>query len=472
MKAPRRFLLAVLSSLLLSACGGGGGNASSPDNAASDSGSSEQVSSPDPVELIAVQGMAVKGPLKDAIVSIYAIDSSRVDFRGQLLAEGFTDANAALVLDIDSRHLIEDLLLIEYRSGLELNDTLPALPTLRSVMTARQLLNATPVYATPLTTLVVDHALKRAGRGAAMTTLNNAISEAAADVKASFGLGLLGSELDLFTSAPVLSADTAQLDSLAYRVANEVFAAVLDSLKMDVAIRGGELSAEQLIPAIAEDMLDGSLDGAVHGRAIAELALLGKTRFIELLTIAPESLIIPGTDRPISDLNAVVAEEAARLAPELAVESLPEPELATIEPDYSEPELSQPESPAFAEPESGSEPESSLDPIADPEPSPAPAPQPINVSLAISWDAPTEREDGTPLELSEIAFYEIYYYGAGAAEGVEDVIRIPALDKGAYVDSYLLAISRAGEYHFAVSCEDSDGVLSEISGPVSFVVES
>ena len=71
------------------------------------------------------------------------------------------------------------------------------------------------------------------------------------------------------------------------------------------------------------------------------------------------------------------------------------------------------------------------------------------MALTLSWDAPTEREDGTPLPNEEISGYEVLLNG-------QSYILTPELE---------LNITEKGTY--TVKCIDTDGLKSEHSEAIS-----
>lgn len=83
---------------------------------------------------------------------------------------------------------------------------------------------------------------------------------------------------------------------------------------------------------------------------------------------------------------------------------------------------------------------------------------------ALAWVAPTERADGAPMSLSEIAGYKIYY---GDAAGVYPNI-IDVLDKSA-VELDLKSLS-PGRYHFVITTVDTEGRESRFSEEVSIAL--
>ena len=88
-------------------------------------------------------------------------------------------------------------------------------------------------------------------------------------------------------------------------------------------------------------------------------------------------------------------------------------------------------------------------------------PQEDTQVVALSWTAPVEREDGTPISMSEIAGYRVYY---GTTEG-----NYPnELD---IADSYnmqaMLSNLAPGTYYIVVTSYDMDGRESAFSEVVT-----
>jgi hypothetical protein len=278
----------------------------------------------------AVNSMAVKGPLAGAAASLYRINTSNDGFTGELVAEGFTDTDAQLMMDIENRFLNESFFIMEYTLGKELNGSTPVIPTLRTLISSEQLLNNTAIFATPLTTLAIDNAIYRlmaenSGGTISIAEFDAAVKSSALQAKATFGLGILDDDVNIFTSSPILSEDTDQNKSLAYRTTIEVFAALAEKVKVESEALGETINAEALVKIFAEDMLDGSLDGANNGDPINKLSALGSARVQQILSIAPSTLTIPGTDNLISELINIIAFEAAQVAPLVAAETLTQP---------------------------------------------------------------------------------------------------------------------------------------------------
>ncbi len=192
--------LFLLVSILLSITGCGGGGSSS-DSADGGSRASQTVG-----------GGGVKGPLANADVSAYTIDTSQTDFKGEAVASATTNASAAISGLVLPPPLIPPYILEFTSSGATTDLTtgqFPVIPTLRTVITQEMLAAGQQVYATPLTTMAVDLAIAKADSADAPYTGNNdgfvsnaeflaALPIAASQVASTVGFGMDAS-VDILT---------------------------------------------------------------------------------------------------------------------------------------------------------------------------------------------------------------------------------------------------------------------------------
>lgn len=100
----------------------------------------------------------------------------------------------------------------------------------------------------------------------------------------------------------------------------------------------------------------------------------------------------------------------------------------------------------------------------DPIPVPTTPPAPTTYSAQLSWSAPSTRADGTPLSVSDLAGYEIYYTTDDPA--VSRTITV----SGSAALSYTLSDLSAGNYYFAMAAIDTAGLKSDLSpvAPIKF----
>jgi hypothetical protein len=293
---------------------------------------------------IAVKGAGVKGPLINANVTAYQIDPSQADLKGDIVARGSSSTSANLELAIPESLASNGPFLIEYTDGTEINGQIPVIESLSTIITSQQLLAGTAVYATPLSSFAIEHARQIADSlesnadpltvglsgnnngSVSIAELLAALETSATNIKATLGLGLLTEEINLFTTSPLINADTDAEDTLAIRTANEVFAAIVSVLKDEVADDGLTANGTTLVAALADDFADGSFDKQFAGNSITALNTIDDIAAV--LTQNPALLDVPNSDRNISQINEILAEEAETLAPELPVVSLDVPEIA------------------------------------------------------------------------------------------------------------------------------------------------
>lgn len=82
-------------------------------------------------------------------------------------------------------------------------------------------------------------------------------------------------------------------------------------------------------------------------------------------------------------------------------------------------------------------------------------------SASLGWVAPTTRSDGTPLSLSELAGYTLYY---GTSQGsYTDSIGID----DTYATSLTVTDLPVGTYYFVMTVRDTNGLESDYSGVAS-----
>ena len=96
---------------------------------------------------------------------------------------------------------------------------------------------------------------------------------------------------------------------------------------------------------------------------------------------------------------------------------------------------------------------------------PEPGINPNNVAeVNLSWVAPAEREDNTPLSLSEIAGYKIYY---GTIQGqYPNSIDI----KDGIAEGYTFTDLPVGTYYIVVTTRDTEGRESQFSPEIKKVI--
>ncbi|WP_346839108.1 hypothetical protein [Microbulbifer sp. SAOS-129_SWC] len=304
--------------LFLTGCGGGGGGGGSTSQP-------DPVANPDPVAVdpVVFSAGGVKGPLIDALVKAYGFDATRVGLRSLVpIAEGrSTDEAIAVKLEIaDDPETLVTPLIIEVTSDALTQDLTsgkaPVITTLRTAVTAEaldRLRQGHAIYATPLSTAAVDLAVALSGKNPSAATFAENLALAAEMVRATLGFGMAETS-ELYLSPAVLTAQATTLEDQ-YRVAEVRTAAealtalVLEIRKSILGIKpGSTVTTDQILAALAEDLLDGSLDGTVSGDILP--ALSSVPDLVTILTMDPATLKIPGVDTGLGDIEMVLAGEA------------------------------------------------------------------------------------------------------------------------------------------------------------------
>lgn len=88
----------------------------------------------------------------------------------------------------------------------------------------------------------------------------------------------------------------------------------------------------------------------------------------------------------------------------------------------------------------------------------------LAADIILTGDVPTQREDGSPLPVSEISGYQIIY--GDTPDGLNQTYTITTPDKvEATIEDF-----DPGTYYFAVATVDSDGIRGNFSEVISAVV--
>lgn len=102
-------------------------------------------------------------------------------------------------------------------------------------------------------------------------------------------------------------------------------------------------------------------------------------------------------------------------------------------------------------------------PTSTPTPTPGVTPTPTPVaqktSASVSWNIPDQRENGDPLELSEIGGYEIMY------RKTSDLLFETVIIEDQSISDYVLENLDEGQYEFLIAVFDTEGLYSDFSDP-------
>lgn len=256
-------------------------------------------------------GNATKGPLANADVAVFALDTSAEDLLGAEIASGTTDsqANIAVDLPVDTA----GLLVVTVTADADTTDLTtgqsPVLTKLSTIAVASEWLAGQPVYATPLSHMAVRIAASNIGGNADVSAaqIRSALARAQRVVRSTVGFGLLDDAadpdgpIDLFSTAPVLTNDSVDASSrqrtLRYRKATEAIAAVI----ADISGSTDAVAIETLFDSLTNDLADGRIDDT-------DLAA-------NLEAAQPETLAIPNAadNQTVGDTLAIINTERTAL---------------------------------------------------------------------------------------------------------------------------------------------------------------
>ena len=303
-----RIAITTLTLLTLISCGGGGGsNTTAPDTTAPDTSTPD--TTPD-IQSKSINGGGVKGPLANAVVTVYAFDTVQTGSKGVVVTTASTGADAAIT-GLALPFPLNPPYIMEFTSNAGTTDITTGLPpvitTMRTVITQALLDNGEQIYATPLTTMAVDIAVVNAVEsngtdGIQADEFETALSLAAAQVVSTLGFGL-GSSVDIFDTPPLVDSTTDSTEEqaavAAYRTAVEAVTAI--AWQIDQQTSGGD--SDSVLAELAADLADGVIDGS----AGSEINL----NTLQVLEQDPATLPIPNTGQTVGDVQAILVAETA-----------------------------------------------------------------------------------------------------------------------------------------------------------------
>jgi len=291
----------------LSACGGGGGGSS---NNPVPTPTTPPVTPPAPTSQD-VTGGGVKGPLANAVVTVFVFDATQTGFKGATVATGATD-NAAAITGLALPFPISPPYIMEFTSNAGTTDITtglaPVISTLRTVITQTLLDKGEQIYATPLTTMAVDIAIANSTPATTAAQFEATLTAAASQVVSTVGFGMSGN-IDIFDVPPLVDSTTlsaaSQADVAAYRTAVEALTAVV--FQMEQQSVGG--NSDAVLSELSNDLADGVIDGTVSGAP----SVIFTNTTLDVLAQNPASLPIPNspTSQTVGDVQAILVSETA-----------------------------------------------------------------------------------------------------------------------------------------------------------------
>lgn len=268
-------------------------------------------SDPQTTQKQTITGGAIKGPLANATVIVYAFDSSKAGFKGAIVDSGSTNASAAIV-GLDLPKPLSPPYIMEFIStpGTTTDITtgvFPIIPTLSTVLTKALIDSGNPVYATPLTSLAVSAAINKSNNTTTAAEFLAALSVAATQVVEAVGFGM-PTTIEIFATPPIVNDSTkttAELsDVLAYRTAIEALASVTFQMQQDASTTS---DVATIINELAKDLSDGVIDAKVNGIISS---VYSKTTLAQL-TQDPTGLTIPNTTKTVAEVSSILVAETS-----------------------------------------------------------------------------------------------------------------------------------------------------------------
>lgn len=242
--------------------------------------------------------------------------------------EGITDA-AALFSDLvipageDGPFLI---VITSTDATLDLNTgKKPVIGEVRTLVTKDGA--AKPVYATPLTTMAVGLAASVTNDGASGEELMTKLGESATQVVSALGMGM-SSDLNIFDTPPLVTdaTDTSGelKDVAAYRAAVAGAASIIHTIQQN---NENGADTRDVLLSLAQDLGDGKIDG--KDKDNKALTVYDSTQAAVIVETDPGSLLIPGTNVPVSSIQTLLASEAKDTGTKTNTETLTNGQIVT-----------------------------------------------------------------------------------------------------------------------------------------------
>lgn len=282
--------------LVLTACGGGGGGSSDGGNTSS------------PSQNVEIEAAGIKGPLAFADVNIYMLNTSLSELYdvSNPIASAVTNESARISgLSISREHTPPYIMTIGGPNAIDLNTGQPpVIPTLVTVITQEMLDNQQPIYATPLTTLVINMAAEDSDASTSAASFSGLVNSYSNDVAQIFSVNQ-DVNIDIFKSPAVFNGETttaaSQTEAAYHRAAIEAFSAKVHDLVSN------DNNADTIIDQLARDLQsDGVIDNAANGAVIGDIDP-------SVVLADPLMLVIPNTLFSVSEIVALMQEEQVAL---------------------------------------------------------------------------------------------------------------------------------------------------------------
>ncbi|OUR88076.1 hypothetical protein A9Q81_24720, partial [Gammaproteobacteria bacterium 42_54_T18] len=255
-------------------------------------------------ETFSISGAAVKGPLAFALVNVYELDASKIDFKGELVTSSRTSAKAKLEgLELQSplseNYLVEviaDDTTIDLTTG-----KTPVITQLVSFISKQQIEENEAIFATPLSTIAIKVATNETGTA----TFEEKIIKAVSLTKSTLGFGV-SSELNLFTDAPLLLDSQTSLEEQQQVIIHRGAIEAAASIMTDIA-NNNSLTTDEVVELLSQDLADGIIDAKINQSDITQY----NADVLTLFKVNPDDIVIAGDDeqRTLADIKELLISE-------------------------------------------------------------------------------------------------------------------------------------------------------------------
>ncbi|MDH5485505.1 MAG: hypothetical protein OEY43_09755, partial [Gammaproteobacteria bacterium] len=286
--------LSLLFSVVITGCSGGGGG---------DTDTTAQGATDTVIALQAITGGATKGPLTNANVAVYALsfDGGPVQVSSTAVDTGSTSGQAK-IQDLALPFPLNPPYLLKFTATASTKDLstctnpadlstcfAPILNTMSTVITSKMLAAGQNIYATPLTSMATNIALKQAATDATQFKAN--LSTAAKQVASTLGFGM-SSRIDIFNTPPLVDETTDTTDELgdtaSYRSAIEAVGAVVHEIQQNSTAT----DATSVLDELSDDL---AFDGVIDGQTASGTSEVVTSNTLQVFEQEPTTLVIPNS---------------------------------------------------------------------------------------------------------------------------------------------------------------------------------
>lgn len=271
----------------------------------------------------------MKGPIANAVVSVYKFNPAAENYLGTLVASAFTN-DRAQIEGLNIPENVEGPVIIEVladeRSVDISTNQLPAVRKLYLLADTNDI-RGRAVYPSPITTLIFHLTVAQADATNGIYTGDNdghitssevlaALPLATRQAISALGFGMpvsdtAGLQAPLVT--PEITTPAAMERVAIERTAIEALAAIVDTLKNEI---NQGLTGNDILAALADDLTDSVIDGRSKSGEIEMMSDLMSGRTVRgIVTSDPKKLQVPRASTMVTDIEEMLLAEAAITGP-------------------------------------------------------------------------------------------------------------------------------------------------------------